>query len=343
MNGIWRIQWGVGFGAMWWVAACGGYPMDERVHGDEGAYSAALVAEPVPNEKLPPVCGQNVPPVQSPAVFGPTGIMPQVAESCTPGTDFKICHEHLHCGDGKQKTEHSGAGICGTADCEIHTVYRKPKAGGVAADVAKPHEGTVADNCKPGTHDIVVKATFLDWDEGCKPGNATLLTYCGSSTGNHEMDKNHDGVATCQESGLLGTVVRWCIETQCMCGPEENLEEAEDQYGENEPLRVQGCPGPTPQCKPEGKACEFNYNPNSITIRHCCQAAPLCVVPQGAIAGVCKKGDGAKDPPAQCVPEGGACTANYDPSWLTNGHCCFTAKRCVVPFGAKVGVCKATK
>ena len=189
-------------------------------------------------EELPPVC-PAVASRQSPARFGPEAITPEVAQTCeTSGTDWRPCHQHMHCGP-----EHSGAGICGSAECEVHTVYRKRKDGGATEAVESLHEGSVAGNCAPADHDLMVVATFLSFEAGCTAGPASALTYCGSATGNNTADTDSDGAVTCTEAGVNATSVRWCIETQCECKPGGSAEEETETFGEIEATKVQGCPG----------------------------------------------------------------------------------------------------
>jgi hypothetical protein len=188
-------------------------------------------------KSLPEACPAT-PVVQSPASFAAGGTAVETAETCdTTGSDWVPCHQHMHCG-----AEHSGAGICGSAECEVHTVHRRPKAGGKAAAVENLHEGTVGGNCEPATHDLLVRATFLSFDGTCEAGNAEALTYCGSATGNNTLDTNDDGAVSCEESGVNGTSVRWCIETACVCKPGSEAEAQVSEFGEIEATRVQGCP-----------------------------------------------------------------------------------------------------
>jgi hypothetical protein len=175
---------------------------------------------------------------QSPAIFGAGGIAPDVAETCdTAGSDWVPCHQHMHCDQ-----EHSGAGICGSAECEVHTVYRQRKDGGHTEPVEHLHEGTVGGNCVPADHDLMVVATFLSFDNQCAAGNVSNLTYCGSATGNNTLDTNDDGVVTCQEAGVNPTSVRWCIQTACECHRGSTPEEEVATFGEIEATKAQGCP-----------------------------------------------------------------------------------------------------
>lgn len=201
---------------------------------------AAFASDCCDNDgELPDPCPHDAPSAQSPATFGPGGITPAHAETCdTTGSDWRPCHQHLHCGP-----EHSGAGICGSADCEVHTVFRRKLDGGVAADVADIHSGSVGGNCGPADHDLMVQARFIDTSAGCSDHHAEPLTYCGSATGNNVLDVNHDGSVTCAESGVNPTPVRWCIEPSCECAPGVSIEELEEEFGEDEATRVQGCPG----------------------------------------------------------------------------------------------------
>jgi hypothetical protein len=156
----------------------------------------------------------------------------------TAGSDWIPCHQHLHCGP-----EHSGAGICASAECEVHTVHRKRKDGATTEAVEAVHEGTVGGNCEPADHDLMVVATFLSFDAECAAGAANALTYCGSATGNNALDTDSDGAVTCVEAGVNPTSVRWCIETQCQCAPGSSHEEQEETFGELESTKAQGCPG----------------------------------------------------------------------------------------------------
>lgn len=190
---------------------------------------------------LPQACEHSAPAVQSPASFATDAVTPAAAETCDPtGSEWVPCHQHLHCGP-----EHSGAGICGTADCESHTVYRRRLDGKPAAPVAELTEGSVGGNCEPADHDLMVRARFIDLSAECDAasGSQALLTYCGSATGNNHLDADHDGVVTCSESGVNPTSVRWCIEASCECRPGLSLEALQSELGEDEASRVQGCPG----------------------------------------------------------------------------------------------------
>lgn len=187
--------------------------------------------------ELPLPCPAT-PALQSPAIFGAGGIEPDTAETCdTAGSNWVACHQHMHCGP-----EHSGAGLCGAAECEVHTVYRQRKDGDTAEPVEDLHEGTVGGNCVPADHDLMVVATFLSFDDACVPGDDSDLTYCGSATGNNSLDTNGDGVVTCEEAGVNPTSVRWCLQTACECHPGSTPEEEEDNYGEIDATKVQGCP-----------------------------------------------------------------------------------------------------
>jgi hypothetical protein len=186
---------------------------------------------------LPAVC-EGAPAAQSPALFASGGLEPAHAETCNvTGEDWVACHQHMHCGP-----EHGGAGICGNADCEVHTVYRHRKDGAHAAAVADVHAGSVGGNCEPAGHDLMVRATFLDFGAECTPGAADHLTYCGSATGNNVIDADHDGAVTCAESGVNGVSVRWCIEAACECRPGSSSEALREELGEDEATRAQGCP-----------------------------------------------------------------------------------------------------
>lgn len=202
-----------------------------------GSGGSDVGEDAAPVGELPEACG-DTPAMQSPALFGEDGIEPEVAETCdTAGSEWIPCHQHMHCGP-----EHSGAGICGTAECEVHTVHRRPKAGGEAAEVENLHEGTVGGNCDPANHDLMVVATFLSFEEACEAGGEGDLTYCGSATGNNALDVDADGTVTCVEAGVNPTSVRWCIETACECHPGENEEAFVETYGEIESTKDQGCP-----------------------------------------------------------------------------------------------------
>ena len=189
-------------------------------------------------EELPLACPAT-PSIQSPASFGSAGITPEVAETCeTAGTDWIPCHQHMHC-----EPEHSGAGICGSAECEVHTVHRKRRDGDATQTVESLHEGSVGGNCVPADHDLMVVATFLSFEEGCSAGPAAELTYCGSATGNNTLDTDSDGAVTCTEAGVNPTSVRWCIKTECECRPDGSPEEETETFGEIEATKAQGCPG----------------------------------------------------------------------------------------------------
>lgn len=144
----------------------------------------------------------------------------------------------MHCGP-----EHSGAGICGGADCEAHTVYRQRIDGAPAAAVANPLEGSVGGNCEPAQHNLMVRARFIDLSADCKAGPVADLTYCGSATGNNTLDTDHDGAVSCAESGANPTPVRWCLEQACSCRPGASLTDLSSELGQDEASRVQGCPG----------------------------------------------------------------------------------------------------
>lgn len=187
---------------------------------------------------LPEACPAT-PSLQSPALFGEGGITPETAETCeTAGTEWIPCHQHMHCGP-----EHTGAGICASAECEVHTVHRMRKDGAAAAPVESLHEGTVGGNCEPADHDLMVVATFLSFEEGCEAGDHTALTYCGSATGNNTLDTDSDGAVTCVEAGVNPTSVRWCIKAECECHEGSTAEDEVEEYGEIESTKVQGCPG----------------------------------------------------------------------------------------------------
>ncbi len=188
----------------------------------------------------PPLACPATPSMQSPASFGAGGITPELADTCdTAGTAWVPCHQHMHCGP-----EHSGGGICESAECEVHTVHRKRRDGGAAQAVEALHEGSVGGNCVPADHDLMVVATFLSFEEGCTSGAASNLTYCGSATGNNTLDTNSDDAVTCAEAGVNPTSVRWCIETACECKPGGAPEEEAEIFGEIEATKAQSCPGP---------------------------------------------------------------------------------------------------
>lgn len=194
--------------------------------------------EDIIGEQLPPACPAT-PSAQSPADFGSGGVTPAMAETCeTAGSVWIPCHQHMHCGP-----EHSGAGICESADCEVHTVHRKRKDGAAAAPVESLHEGSVGGNCVPAEHDLMVVATFLSFADGCNAGAASELTYCGSATGNNTIDADSDGTVTCAEAGVNTTSVRWCIKSECECKPGSAPEEEAEVFGEIEATKAQGCPG----------------------------------------------------------------------------------------------------
>jgi hypothetical protein len=208
------------------------------ISGGAGGAGGAGGEGGTPATDLPEACGAT-PEMQSPAIFGEAGIEPEAAVSCdTVGSEWIPCHQHMHCGP-----EHSGAGICGTAACEIHTVHRKLKGGGEAAEIENIHEGTVGGNCEPDTHDLMVVATFASFEEGCEPGGVGNLTYCGSATGNNTIDTDMDHSVTCIEAGVNAVSVRWCIKTECECHPGGSEVELEETYGELEATKEQGCPG----------------------------------------------------------------------------------------------------
>ncbi len=186
---------------------------------------------------LPAACPAT-PERQSPAIFGSGGITPDAAETCdTAGSKWIPCHQHMHC-----DPEHSGAGICGEAECEVHTVHRMRKDGGETESVEALHEGTVGGNCVPAEHDLMVVATFLSFEAECATGAASDITYCGSATGNNTLDIDSDGAVSCAEAGVNPTSVRWCIETACECRPDTTPEELVSTYGEIEATKAQGCP-----------------------------------------------------------------------------------------------------
>jgi hypothetical protein len=188
---------------------------------------------------LPAVCAHAAPATQSPARFTGGGITPSAAETCDPaGSEWVACHQHMHCGP-----EHSGSGICGGADCESHTVYRKRVDGKAAAPVAKLTEGSVGGNCEPADHDLMVRARFVDVSSDCSAGSRARLTYCGSATGNNKIDADHDGAVTCAESGVNPTPVRWCLEARCECRPGVSTDSLATEFGADEATRAQGCPG----------------------------------------------------------------------------------------------------
>jgi hypothetical protein len=192
-------------------------------------------------KSLPEACPAS-PVVQSPASFASGGTAFETAETCeTAGSDWVPCHQHMHCGP-----EHSGAGICGAAECEVHTVHRRRKDGGETEVVENLHEGTVGGNCVPAEHDLMVRATFLSFEASCAAGSTASVTYCGSATGNNTLDTNDDGAVSCEESGVNPTSVRWCIETACVCKPGSDAETEVPQFGEIEATRVQGCPNIAP-------------------------------------------------------------------------------------------------
>lgn len=187
---------------------------------------------------LPDACG-DTPAAQSPALFTAGGVQPVEATTCdVAGSRWVPCHQHMHCGP-----EHGGAGICESADCEVHTVYRRRKDGADAAPVTDVHEGTVGGNCEPAQHDLMVRATFVDLGAGCDAGAASNLTYCGSATGNDTLDTNKDGAVSCAESGISPVSVRWCVETACECRSGSSIEALEAELGRDEATRVRGCPG----------------------------------------------------------------------------------------------------
>lgn len=103
------------------------------------------------------------------------------------------------------------------------------------------HEGTVGGNCEPADHDLMVRARFVSFADGCETGAEDLLTYCGSATGNNTLDTDEDGEVTCAEAGLNPTSVRWCIEAACVCMPGTTEEDLEAEVGEIEATKVQGC------------------------------------------------------------------------------------------------------
>jgi hypothetical protein len=186
---------------------------------------------------LPEVCDPDHTEMQSPALFGESGLEPARAETCDVVTgDWVPCHQHMHCGP-----EHSGNGICGGADCEVHTVFRQRKDGAAADPIADLHHGSVGGNCVPAEHHLMVRATFLDLDDGCAAGISSNLTYCGSATGNNKLDADNDGAVSCAESGVNSVPVRWCIQTACECRPDASIEELSHEFGEDEATREQGC------------------------------------------------------------------------------------------------------
>jgi hypothetical protein len=144
----------------------------------------------------------------------------------------------MHCAP-----EHSGAGICESAECEVHTVHRKRKDGGTTLAVESLHDGSVGDNCVPAEHDLMVVAAFVSFEAGCTAGLVSDLTYCGSATGNDTLDTDSDGAVTCAEAGVNPTSVRWCIKTGCECRPDSSPEEESETFGTIEATKVQCCPG----------------------------------------------------------------------------------------------------
>lgn len=192
--------------------------------------------------QLPEPCSPDGPAVQSPANFGEGGVQPEEAETCDVSySGWLPCHQHMHCGP-----EHAGSGICEGADCEVHTVYRQRKDGAPTAPVEDLHEGTVGGNCDPAQHHVLVRATFVDFADDCAAEDASDLTYCGSATGNSALDANDDGAVSCEESGVNGVSVRWCIETACDCRPGGSVEELVPEFGEDEPTRERGCSNVAP-------------------------------------------------------------------------------------------------
>ncbi len=313
-----------------------------------GAGLASATPDPDPDDPgpdapaaptLPPICPPGPSQTQSPPVLsGPGAIMTAPAETCDPaGTDWVACHQHMHC-----PPEHTGGGLCDGANCEVHTVYRKRKDGGATAATGDLHGGTVGDNCQPATHDLMVRGQFVKFGEG-DAGPAGNVTYCGSATGNHGDDANHDGRVTCAESGVNQVSARSCIESQCIRGLADQAA-AEQRYGHDEPTREQGCPGPVPECRRQGNACRANYDPTWITPDHCCASAPACVVAVGATTGTCQPQQPPQPPPPPppvCVPPGGTCRYSWNPVSYSAEHCCSGSPECVYPFqGATSGVCR---
>jgi hypothetical protein len=209
------------------IAALTGCAGEEKVTHAPAPHVAAL----------PGVCPAE-PAAQSPADLGAGGVAVAQAETCdVTGDDWVACHQHMHCGP-----EHAGAGICGNADCEVHTVYRHRKDGAHASAIADLHHGSVGGNCEPADHDLMVRATFVDFDAGCAASAPKHLTYCGSATGNNTIDADHDGAVSCAESGVNGVSVRWCIEAACECRPGGTPEGLAPELGEDEASRERGCP-----------------------------------------------------------------------------------------------------
>jgi hypothetical protein len=294
---------------------------------------------PPPPPQLPPACPPGPSPIQSPPIFtGPGAITPAPAETCDPaGSGYVACHQHMHC-----PPEHAGAGTCDGAQCEVHTVLRKRKDGGMTAPVGDIHAGTVGGNCDPANHDLMVRGQFIKFGDG-DAGPAGNITYCGSATGNGDDDNDpRDGRVTCAESGVNQVSVRWCIESQCIRGVADQAA-AQAIYGHDEPTRDQGCPGPIPQCRAQGQVCRANYDPAWVTPDHCCAGAPACVVPQGATTGTCQPSADPPPPPiAQCVAPGGVCRWSWNPVSYSRDHCCSASPDCVYPFpGAASGTCRA--
>jgi hypothetical protein len=230
------------------------------ISGGAGGAGGAGGEGGTPATDLPEACGAS-PEMQSPAVFGEAGIEPEVAVSCdTEGSEWIPCHQHIHCGP-----EHTGAGICGDAECEVHTVHRKRKDGAEAAEIENLHEGTVGGNCEPADHDLMVVATFVSFAEACEPGGVGNLTYCGSATGNNMLDADMDGAVSCAEAGVNPTSVRWCIKTECECRPGEDETALEEEYGELESTKEQGCPNQVASGLPEAcAATPENQSPASF-------------------------------------------------------------------------------
>ena len=179
-----------------------------------------------------PACEHGKPALQSPADFDANP--PEVAESCDPvDTNWRKCHQHFHC-----EPEHSGAGLCAPVDgagCEVHTVYRKPTAGGVADEITDLHEGTLGDKCEPDSHHLFVRATFISFHPDCGVGEESAVTYCGSSTGKNTSDTSPtDGYVECAEAAASDVSVRWCLETACDCRSGVTEEGLKLEFGEEE-------------------------------------------------------------------------------------------------------------
>jgi hypothetical protein len=183
--------------------------------------------------------------------------------------------------------------------------------GGVAATIEDPRHGKLPDNCKPENHDLLVRATFVDFGDTCEERPGQDLTYCGSATGNAGLDGSDrtekDERISCTESSNITTPVRWCIQTRCSCLRGFTKEMLKHYHIEDEPTREQGCPNVT-ACRPRDAPCLYNYDPYYRTANHCC-AGLNCVYPPNSPDGTCQPAPRMcfpqSPPPRRCFPRFG--------------------------------------